>query len=503
MAAIIKKQISITSEYPSQDLTQDEKPETSENFLETRINDLFRSSAGDSPFKREQKIDAELQEFYKKILSDKPKHIIINVCDCDGFGDILAALKFADIIKKSDPTINLAIVFEDEVTMRKTESVASEYPYLKNCYLLENLPVEFKNPKSGLCVGVASFYEISSSDLQYDRMGLDRDYPYLKLPEYSCLGVPNNFLSNLKITGLGDHEYGIFVDRTLISKVKSDRKQQIDPVTHVSELSDNTLQSQILNGRKIDSYSSEANLYFGYGHYVDSHFHFIRSVMELEKVNNKNIDMVLIVDDPQELQSKIFLDTQLQKELEEQGIGKIDIVHPTTKGGMFTSSMTLSRSQKTLRIITRSKIAHCDFETCLLMSQPLTLITGDQSLSEAISTDKIILYELYRHKIGLGQSLIKLANKLALPLVAEYFTHTITPVPGLSISEFGFIKSEDYHRISSQFLLNNEFKQQWRKFIAYIRKNKSLNDKFLLLMIRKLACNYFPKIQAIYDRHLL
>lgn len=460
---------------------------------------------------REQYIDVKLSPVYKKILEDKPKYIIINVSDCEGFGDILFALKLVNLIRENDPSINIAIVFEDETTKKKTESVSEEYPHLKDCYyLLENLPKEFKDPRVGLCIGPATYHIEKSSDLDYDRMGLDATYPFLKLPEYSH-EQENVYSKHVKTTGLQDHEYGIFIDRRLIQTVEEEKERGINPVTHVNELSDKNLAAQILKGRSIEAYSKESKLYFGYGHKSSSQAHFIRAAVHTEKLSTQNIDMVLVLDDPQELNLKLLVD--LTNELETQGIGKVEIVHQTSAGEISTS-MTLSNpSKKTLRIITRKAVSHKDFERCLLMSQPLTLVTGDQSLSEAFSTNKIFLYEFYLHKDALKESLEKLAQNLNLPLVARYFTLSI-------ITERNFYEQsegmpwalkyipyyqrsfEDYDELSSGFLLNEEFKKQWSAFLSYVQKNKSLNDKVMPLINRLLVCNHLPHLSEMLDSFL-
>lgn len=480
---------------------------TEGNELAVQIQGIVRSIwpqlAGQLLYQaeRDQIADYLLQSLFRDIVLQKPNHIIIRVKDCNGFGDILFGLKLTDEIVKNLPGIKVAIVFEKQETMDKALWVASEYPYLKNCYLCEDLPEEFKNPDNGLCIGAATFW--TKSSFEFTRMGLNEKYKYISLPEYAFQNgheiEPECFLT----TGVRRYDYGIFIERKMVEIEEADFQYFNDPVYHVNELSDETLKSDILKGRAIEDYSNTTNLYFGYGHQTLSHKHFIRSVAHLEKNGPKDVDLVLVIDEPSELEDIVALDLSFQKELVELGFGKIEILQSNNNRAV-SIPFSSDAPSKTLRIIPRKKLTHQDIETSLLMSQKLSLATGDQSLSEAISARKIFIYELYLHKVGLDRSLRQLAIDLNLPLIADFLSKVSIPVKDVGFQNEDTKEYQSHSRreasdydLMAKSLLDPEFNKQWDSFLEHIYKYRSLNAKIIPLVLRLLASNYIPNLSGI------
>jgi hypothetical protein len=445
---------------------------------------------------KEQIVDQELLEISKVILEKQKSHIIIRVYDAGGFGDLLFALKLTDTLFKQLPNVKIALVFTDPKTIEKTKAVAKEYPYIDICYTIESLPEEFRNPKGGICIGAAAFYGKTRCGLDFDQLKLPENYPFLYLPEYGDRNNQEKYYENIKVTGLQRHQYGIFIEKRLTEIVESNR----NPSIHISKLTDASLKKRILEGQTPTNYAFKTNLYFGYGHSTTSHTHFIRSVAHFEKTNSsKNIDLILILDNPDEL--KLTFEKKIIEELALQGFGLIEIVSTST--GESQKIELSKKSNRILRIITKKNLSHDDFLTCLLMSQPLTLASGDQSLSEGISANKIFIYELYEHKLLFEQSLIDLADALHLPLVKAFLEKSrITErdffeASGGSVWSFPYMESYNqnssrYDELANQFLLNQQFITQWKSFIIHVQKKKSFNEKVASLVGRRLAASYYP-----------
>lgn len=451
---------------------------------------------------KEQIIDSSLSKIYRTIISGK-SHIVIRVLDKAGYGDLLFAMKLTEMISKNIPEAKIAIVFQDEKTISKVRSIASEYPFEKNCYSLRKLPAEFKSLKNGLCIGAATFYdeEETVKDLKYDQMGLPDKYPFLRIPEYGCTYKQEKFYEKSKVTGLCTHEFGIFIDPKIISAIESFKEKKQNPLLHINNLIDKSLQKQILqNASDIESYSQRSNLYFGYAHSTTSHVHFIKAVANLEKGNDKNVDLILILDNPLELD--LLITPEVKSELRKAGFGKIKIA-PTEQTSFSTLKISL-KSSKVLRIIPKNSLVHKDVETCLIMSRPLSLVTGDQSISEAISAGKIFIYELWSHKIQFEKSLKELAKHLNLPLVELYLETSVisdrdfsSSPQFLSYGRYFHKNPQDYEDLTSKFLTSPDFYSQWDCFIKYIQQNKSLEDRIIPRILRSLAENKFPVLSDI------
>jgi hypothetical protein len=320
---------------------------------------------------------------------------------------------------------------------------------------------------------------------------LDEKYPRLVISEYgksSFCKLSNRHFSS----GLFKDEYGIFIDQSLVHAVEYDNDNSQDPLNHLVELKNKKLQTQLKpSTQSVHEYSQKTNLYFGYGHKITSQKHFIRSIAHLEKNGSKNVDMILILDQPEEI-SSIF-DYSMLKELSEQGFGAISIMSDSEEP---KSIIIDSAKAKTLKLITRKFVVHSDFLTCLKMSQPLVMITGDQSLSEAISCKKQFIYECYVHKIALSESLKGLAQEIQAPLVYKFLCNSV--VPERNFSSFGSwgenfhwdLPSEDYDKLATNFLSNPSFKEQWVEYTKYLLRH-SITDNITLLIIRTLAKNAF------------
>ena len=454
----------------------------------------------------EQILDAEFENTYQNFLENiKNKNIIILVPDLwiGGFGDFIFAVKISQIFKEKIQNVNVAIVIPIEEHLTKIKSILTDdSSEINNIYTYDTLPENFRNER-GLCIGAAGFFNYRSKlfGFYYHSLNLKSDYECLSIPEYSCIQHQNIYYSKTKVPGLKRNEYGILIDKEIseiADKIKDEKK---DPISFLEDLTDTQLKTDIKEDNvPITEYSKNTKLYFGYGHEIKSQIHFIRLVASLEKNNANNVDLVLILDIPNQLEC--FLHINITEELLEKGFTEIEIMPSEDNDQSY--KILSDTFKKKLRIIPRKTISQKDFKTCIIMSQPFCLITGDQSFSEAVSANKYFIYELYQHKYLFNESVRDLANELKLFLVRQYLIDTAVPVLNFEFRaiarkwkfEFPLKKtSENYDETISKYLLNQDFISEWQKFIRYIKEERSLNKKIVSFVIKILAESSFPYLK--------
>jgi hypothetical protein len=469
--------------------------EESTNFFQSSY-DYYQLSIFKSLLDR--RLNNALGGVCETILSNNPSHIIIRVRDLDGFGDHFFALKLAEDLKKFVPQVEIAFAFEDQETIDKMRLVNDKYNF--HFFLYNKLPEAFIKAKSGLCIGAASFYSNTSDVLDYPIMSLPKDYPYLIVSEYGK-GSEVGFFDRHISSGLYKNEFGIFIDKELIEQVEIDKLSGFESILHLAELHDVELRSLIKpeNVSFID-YANSTKLFFGYGHKITSHRHFIKLVTHFEKKDNKNVDIILILDESENL--KTIFNPPFIKELFDQGIGKVTILTSLQK----IDEIVVDKSRpKQLRIICKKFVTHSDFLTMMKMSQPLVMVTGDQSLSEAISCTKRFVYECLVHKINLSFSLREKALEGNCYLAQSFLYESIIPERDFAVlGSWGLdfhwdLTPMDYDKIVEKFLKNPEFETQWEKYLKDLHLC-SIRVRLIPYVIMKMAQSLFLPLKVEQEK---
>lgn len=108
--------------------------------------------------------------------------------------------------------------------------------------------------------------------------------------------------------------------------------------------------------------------------------------------------------------------------LKSQGIGKIKIIK-TENDKIIEDEIKLDDKGKELRLIDPFPLEQKDFHTLLAHTNPLVGCTGDHSVSEAFSFDRLPFYEIRYTKVGFHNDLINLAGKVgkAPHYLQQYF----------------------------------------------------------------------------------
>lgn len=176
--------------------------------------------------------------------------------------------------------------------------------------------------------------------------------------------------------GLELGELGIFIDQPV--ELMTPRPAAL------GEIADSDVRELLLTGLAPDAYAAETSLYVGYAY--EGLAIFVDYVSILEAGQGRSIDVVV----PHrgrvsELAETVF-DEDALKRLGERGVGQVAIV-----GSEDRTEIVLGQG-KTLRLITHYPIPHADFRRLHEAAAPATMVSGDQSFSEAISAGKAVLY---------------------------------------------------------------------------------------------------------------
>lgn len=169
-------------------------------------------------------------------------------------------------------------------------------------------------------------------------------------------------------------------------------------------------------------------------------------------------------------EDKIYTDAYFnESSLKKRGIGHFEMWKSTETNGFekIYDLDTKISAGKTVRIFFISKIDHDDFINLLIASQPFVIVTGDQSLSEALSATKIIQYKPPGHKDVLCRNLKDLCLTLNNKAAAENFNGQ------------GFVSAE---KVGTP-----EMKESFRQLADVIYKDHNLGKNITRLIMECLS----------------
>ncbi len=161
---------------------------------------------------------------------------------------------------------------------------------------------------------------------------------------------------------------------------------------------------QVVLGREktFANYERRADLFFQYSHDQANLLqcfhaeHFLRVHAGFSKASSKNQDIIMLGKD---IDSKIMALQKIKRQLFAAGFTKIiffDVEHQEKM--IINSPHENGSDEKIYRVIYLSRMSHPSMLACMALSSPLIGVTGDQSLGEAISFGKTIVYECLEHK---------------------------------------------------------------------------------------------------------
>ncbi len=235
--------------------------------------------------------------------------------------------------------------------------------------------------------------------------------------------------------GLEAGELGIHIEEPLRDAALDSGVGGREP-GHLADLADPVFAELLLGGADPASvYPDCAALYAGYAY--EGLDRFLSYVAVLEAEHSRRIDVVVPNRGDVDRVTGAFLGDDVRARLAQAGVGWVEIHGNAEEEGPERATLASrtvalgaplpegqaqgggSRPPKVLRLITRYPLPHADMRTLLRASEPATLVSGDQSFSEAVSAGKAIVYlePVYCQTFHLDAALA-LARQLA-PEVAE------------------------------------------------------------------------------------
>lgn len=294
-------------------------------------------------------------------------------------------------------------------------------------------------------------------------------------PVYSWLTAP---ALAARSCGLEAGELGIHIEEPLRDAARDAGIGGRAP-ERLDELQDGIFAVELLGGALGQAvYPEEAGLYAGYSYEgLDT---FISFVAVLEEGRDRRIDVVIPNRGSAERVATTFFDDPTRARLAAAGISRVEIVGNAAEEGpqraaLDRRTLSVADEGKVLRLITRYPLPHADMRTLLRASEPATLVSGDQSFSEAVSAGKAILYlePVYCQTFHLDAALA-LAGQVA-PAVRE-------------ILDFGMqFKWDDarWPRIR-ELLQRQELYDDYRRFDEAIWQSHDANRPLVDVILRAL-----------------
>lgn len=424
----------------------------------------------------QQAEQAIIQKLYEDVGGlggqDRP-YVLINAFAMKGRGDLVLARKTAEILQAGIGHLDVVFISNEVDNMR---AVAPNYTNLIYSSSSQ-LPAQYRDPLLYIHVGGAS----GTKDI-YDTLGIqDQSIPMFKLLEYGFASHVSNYEMGASL-GLAQNELGVIIDSDII-----DRTQQSTPAAQLHALEDKTKLKDIVGTanpslEQVQQYLATTSMYFGYAHsgWSMSQFFDVILASEIDVGDKPNLDVLLpAISDKTGLlsseklkfdfneryltnailqQKQVVTQAELQHQQDQTqenltikfqeknkllrlerrldvlqnqrlpllralNIGEVEIESPTT-----ILSIKLGQGRRKVRILDVFPFSPADFERLLVASGQLTLATGDQSWSQAVSADKTILYEMGDHKTNLVREWQRVARERLAdnPLQQEIYGQFMT-----------------------------------------------------------------------------
>jgi hypothetical protein len=292
--------------------------------------------------------------------------------------------------------------------------------------------------------------------------------------------------------GLAPGELGIHIDEPLAAESRAlAARSASDRLTPLLDLHDRVL-AQTLLGADSDlaRYAEHSALYLGYAHGGIELF--VEEIAILEAGRRRRIDIV--VPNPRRpdgVRDEILSAAGLQR-LARLGVATLQIIGnacaETRPGETATLTLSLAggvreREGKTLRLITRFPLPHEDMRRLLLASAPETMVSGDQSFSDAVSADKrvLIIEPVYCQTYHLD-SVLALAKRHAPD------AHTVLEL-GMR-----YRRAAGDHERLVQALGETSLPAQYAEFNAHIHTQHNANAALIALIKRALWTAIKPEL---------
>jgi len=348
-----------------------------------------------------------VDQIYSKIPWEGKVRIAVYTEERQGLGDVSLAMKVVKMFRDAFPTANekdIALLM-DIRTRTKTGDLGKSYGINPI-----SLPFDFDSTKHDKFTFLDEKYmpqmfiraPVMQSIVALDELRKFKQFASYKKVHHLGFTEYAKEEPDSTPTGLKPKELGITIDRDLRAykeelSIEEDKKKY--KFSFLDKIQDKTLLSEISDNKEIDKFKqSKSKLYFGYTNRSGTKF--VKTIAELEKDNKE--DVVIVHSGSHYIEKywegfKDEIEGSYKDKLKILGFKKIEviIIDSTKKETKKECDIKLNESDdgKIMRVIFISRISHDDMLTLFKSSEQTSMVTGNQSTSEAISAGKTILYE--------------------------------------------------------------------------------------------------------------
>lgn len=243
--------------------------------------------------------------------------------------------------------------------------------------------------------------------------------PFLPILEYGGSFNPTiSHADKVMVMGPRKRELGIMIDPALHEWSQSPEATYSKGRLRQLESLPAKLQTSILgeafSERIIEKFNEQSRLYFGYVFNSQNALFFVQAITLMANKNEDQKDLCFFFPGSKILgdersDTDHWLRGKFMECIAELGVKEVQQVNSATNE-RESISVPGAKGEKRITLI-YGRVSHQDFCILLKASEKETIVTGDQSLSEAISVKKRFFYETLDHKINLLWSLIKIMEK--------------------------------------------------------------------------------------------
>ncbi|MBA2369934.1 MAG: hypothetical protein H0V82_13100 [Candidatus Protochlamydia sp.] len=326
-----------------------------------------------------------------KNANDKMKLWIIPQ-NAAGFGDIACALKITNHLLENCGFLNNNV------------SVVTEK---KDIVKVFNEAVQIINPKDAIKIPSTSLphlkivcpirsYENINKELFKDKI------PCMVLWEYGIKNLPlpiefENIPSLVETLGLEDGELGIVIDKDEHTYSKFRWKERVSLLHKINPIIQNAILGEDASSQSLEKFYENSRLYFGYTANADYLINFFQGIVEINHKNDNNLVFVFPTDNylnfPQNFDKIASIET---------------FIFNKNNNSICMEKKEFSNEGKKITIILGT-MSYNDVKWIQIAAKKETIVTGDQSLGQAISLIfSRFIYECLPHKCELANSLKKL-----------------------------------------------------------------------------------------------
>ncbi len=327
-----------------------------------------------------------------------------------GLGDLMFALKLARILKSEKPDAYTVITVNSNHALKFLQTQEREIPVISSSSIRETDPINACAKK--ICLGAIVFsnheLKLLANKIKDPTLILLTEYNHNPYSNEKLIPFPYN--PNICFTGVGDSTQGVIVDESLVefSKKELYQKSSKERLRLLASLSSDDVKNAIRGTCKsFDEYDENNSLYFAYCNQHELLPEFINFLCEKTKnADKKNINIYCA-------KHLCWWNQTNFSTLDRHGISKVMYNHKL----LYENKD--SPNGKTVNILTlqTSPLSHEDFIILLKASEKECLVTGDQSLLEAIALDKDFIYETLDHKQTLSNALQEEFKKIDPALI--------------------------------------------------------------------------------------